>query len=1404
LNFHKWSNASAWEEVGYTLPVEGDTVFIPPGAWFVMDIDPPPLKRIFVYGGLEVEDEADHVLDVEIMLIQGGKFQVGTQSEPHTHKFELVLTGNHYTEDQPLPDGPNLGAKALGVFGFADMHGQDIGTAWTKLASTAAAGDMSIELTEEVTWAAGSEIVISSTGYELHETERKTIASVSGTTITLTEALEFEHLSTEATLSDGKKFPMRSEVGILTRNVRIVGNDYAEIEEEMFGGRVLVGTFEQDDVEYIGFARFSNVEFAVAGQDGWYDNFDPRYALAFLDIGDSVDADGAPNAEESYVKKCAFNYNYNSAIGVFGSNNIPIEDNVIYRFINNGIFDEGVGNRITGNLVTKGESIKRTREQAASIEFFGCINIVRATMTVLNNNVMAGCADGGLYTIGNPCENEYTMSNNEVHGAQHGVHMSSMGVARPESGCTSFRNFYAWKIWDYAVHTKSENSIEFSNIVSVDSGVGFLPFGVGPSADKHEYEEKYMTFADSIIVAVSDIYDCALEDAGIDIHKSAMDKSRKWAGRNKKISGSRRAHHTGIIWPIFQSAFGEPDFPWHKAVKGAAGTNPALRGILNLSNVTFANFGENCWGTDLVFRTNFGEDDMNFPINATDIKYVDVAQENIIFMDEPILSKINPSDCTDFDCDGLKKAIIYDNDGSVSGDGNSGTIIPDSAFEWDGNPARGLGYYRIPKPMITTIEGQKIAYEDKMPNTGIYRDDTCTWNSDWRAYKCQDINHRIMVIESMDRDSKIRRLAPIAMLANPGSDGYIDLVNGPQDFSCCQGYICAERLSTFFTLVATGMEYEVMFTSIPPQNFRIHMLYNDGGEAVRTKIWFPKQQRLDIYVNGMLMMPNNIDTTSEDYNLLPPDDSFIPALTEANGANYFDPNSGHLYLIVKGPSTIEIKTQPIVVLKLGMTVPIENFFEENVVGNLAGLLGIDPSNIRVTNIVREGSTGRKKRSEGDVIGVEFEIGPPPQDTLVEFFPEEYTYVTPSEFTENPAYTTEATVGPTTTPWNEPADYLNYDELQNVQVLLANGFQTGSLGAGLGINVTGLTMEEPVIPPAAPPPYEGPEARGQITDITYAELLAINNSATLDLYTPKAFDVPEAVAIANDPEDVFEMKVLSEPVLIYVKDSAGKMISSLGDESDPWICGVTVLSGPGGSVMGTTTAPFIDGIATFDDIFVDLAGNDYILEFGISYPETTITKAASIPFNVGGRPLGIKFDSPSLLVAQNESFTLAASIWDEALDEAASSDVLSIIGWECSAALNGGNLTGTTNISVPTGDGMVVFDDLIIEETGLNYDIIVECENTATNETISAVTPQFHVHEFPDVGMLRQTVTTFEFKGPLNKVADILSAFEGTMGSVTCKGCPPGVVQASADSDSDDIPAGNYNECWSPIVESENC
>ena len=1288
LDFHSWSNQSAWESLGYTMPVEGDTVFIPPGAWFVMDIDPPPLKRIYLYGGLEIMDDADHKLEAELILIQGGKLECGTQDVPHVNNFELVLHGNHLTEDQPLPNGPNLGAKALGVFGFLDMHGVDSGVSFVKLAADANAGDSTLELTQPVSWAIGSEVVISSTSYELHETERRTVTDISGTTLTLDSPLEYTHIGRTSTLEDGTEIIMSGEVGLLTKNVKIIGNDYAEIVDEQFGARVLVGEFTQDDIIYTGYARFSNVEFAIAGQEGWFDNYDPRYALAYLDTGDSVDANGEQKKKESYVKKCSFNYLYNSAIGVFGSNNIPVEDNVIYRFINNGIFDEGRGNRINRNLVTMGEAIARIKMQVHNENFFGCINNVRATNYTLNDNIMAGCAQAGLYTLGYDCDMDYKMTGNEIHTAMHGIHVDSYGVSRPESGCVRVSDVQVWKSYDFGLYARSESSVVFDTITAADNGVGILPNIYGPASDAHQFEDKYVTLENSVIIGTSDSYDCDKEETP-DVFTAPKEGGRKWVGRNNPMTNDRRSHHVGVVAPIFQASYGKRKLKWQSNLVGAAGTYPALRGILNLNSVVFSNFGETCGKTDIVFRTNTKQDDVNWPIRAAGVRFMAVEESNKVFFDEPLASKINPADCTDFDCDGMKKVMIMDTDGSVAGDSTAGTFIPDSAFEWDGNPARGLGYYRVPKPMITELNGDRIEYADKMPNKGIYRDNSCVYNENWRAFRCTGINHRLMIIESMDRDSKIRRLSPIAMLANPGTDGYIDLVNGPQDFSCCQGYTCAERLSTFYTMVATGIEYEVMFTSIPPQNFRIHMLHNTDGDAVRAKIWFPKQQRLDVYVDGMFMNPENKDFSSEDYALLPPSLDYIPSLDYAHGSNYFDPNTGHLYVIVKD-GVVNIKTQPIVVLKLGMTVPIENFFEENVIENIAGLLGIDPSNIRITNIVREGTTANTKREASDTItSVEFEIGPPPQATLENFMPPEYSYTTPStsNFTENPLYTTtiEST---TTTEWVPPATWIDFEDLQNVEATLANNFQTGNLATTLGLNITGMGIENAIEPPAEPPAYTSPEERAEITEMTWAEQSAANNTAALENYAEIEYDVPYSLKLSVEPAAVNEMQAMTPAISLYVATEEGTMITDLGGEADPWMCTVTVKSGPGG-LAGILTVPFIDGVASFDDLRVDTSGEDYVLEFFISYPENAnLAPVDTMPFTAMGRPLGLMFTNYINMVAEQDTFSVTPDIWDAALDMIVDPVVIGSIEWECTASLeagdNAGVLSGTVAITVAAG------------------------------------------------------------------------------------------------------------------------
>ena len=89
--------------------------------------------------------------------------------------------------------------------------------------------------------------------------------------------------------------------------------------------------------------------------------------------------------------------------------------------------------------------------------------------------------------------------------------------------------------------------------------------------------------------------------------------------------------------------------------------------------------------------------------------------------------------------------------------------------------------------------------------SGIYRGQNCTYMSAWTAYKCFGDNYEMLIIESMDDDTETRRLSPVAIAANPFNNGYIDLINGPQDHGWCSGYTCRKRVSTFMAIVATGL-----------------------------------------------------------------------------------------------------------------------------------------------------------------------------------------------------------------------------------------------------------------------------------------------------------------------------------------------------------------------------------------------------------------------------------------------------------------------------------------------------------------------------------------------------------------------------------------------------------------------
>lgn len=70
------------------------------------------------------------------------------------------------------------------------------------------------------------------------------------------------------------------------------------------------------------------------------------------------------------------------------------------------------------------------------------------------------------------------------------------------------------------------------------------------------------------------------------------------------------------------------------------------------------------------------------------------------------------------DCDAKKKTMLKDLDGSILG--IVGSVISQSEYEWDGDPRRGLGDYRIPKAMLSFPNGSRIPVDQIAPHKGRY------------------------------------------------------------------------------------------------------------------------------------------------------------------------------------------------------------------------------------------------------------------------------------------------------------------------------------------------------------------------------------------------------------------------------------------------------------------------------------------------------------------------------------------------------------------------------------------------------------------------------------------------------------------------------------------------------------
>ncbi|XP_021354106.1 fibrocystin-L-like [Mizuhopecten yessoensis] len=1233
-DFVYWSASNSWTWLSNTLPEAGTDLTIPKDVWMVADMAIPWFNKVILYGTIEFDHGptapyCNIDLNATHIIILGGRLIIGWPDAPYLGNSQVILRGNWQTaEYTDLTNAPTVGAKAIGVFGGLDLHGIDVGVSWTRLAATAAAGASTITLAKAVNWTAGNEIVLATTSYDMWETETFRISSVSqdGLTLTLNSSLLYKHVVHTETIN-GMTINLGAEVGLLSRNVKVIGEDYANMFKESFGARTLVGVAQQGSSLYIGYARLSNVEFFHTGQESYTEFYDARFSLTFLDGGT------VSNIKPSSVNKCAFHNGFSPAIGVYGTHGLPIDDNVLHHTVWWGIETFSDDTRLRRNLLTLvvWEGAYQDREEQFNYRFEGAINAEKAKDIVIEDNVVAGAERVG-----------YRLNAMECGSAGYGrnlVHSSLTGFGIfPEDeltvSCVQISNITAWKCRDSGIFYENSASVEINSVLLIENTVGTAPLVIGPAAISHLTADKYVLIKDSTVVGATTSFDCATDTLKSDENIAFSSQARTW-----NTDGS----HIGIGFAMFLS--GSNNMP--KKPHLGSMSYPAILGITNLDGVTFAHFNTICGVNDFAVTTNAKGDDGLHPIKSKNAVLNDVSTDNKIRYYRPNVGKINSADCVDMDCDGLKKGLFSDEDGSFLG--SSGAVVPQSEWEWDGDARRGLGDYRIPKTMLTTLDGTRIPVNDIAPNKGIIRNNNCQYRTAWQAYQCTDLTYKMLIIESMDADTETRRVSPVAILG----DGYLDLINGPQDHGWCSGYTCRKRVSTFMALVATGKEYLIHFTGTSPQHLRYFLIDANSTQSIKLAVWYSQPNRRDVYVEGISVQAKNGRTVNGAYILDPPTypEEFMPNVSDTSGQNYFDRDSGLLHFTIRGDKSLEVKTDPSIIVSFQFpAMSIDDFFGPQLIQHLAAFFNLSPDKVRLVKIVRETTPAgrRRKRSTGNDQAV-VEISDTPRSNI------------------------------------NDSSGLTPEQLQNISATLVNEIQLGNISQVVNLTVVGVAVVEPLASPGTP------EWNATTTDSAY---IVISEASSMR-FNPAPEPQHEGVVFRTQPK-------------IQVLNAQGQPITQLGTASQPWE--ITASLRPGGSnalanLTGNLTVEFVNGWANFTDLLITQFGTDFYIDFTLTVPTDSNFTIASDPLTVTGRPIIASISSMTSTVIENNNFAISVELRDEVTSELIPDIAWRGHTWTMTAELNKpelhpGSMAGSNETVFSTSSSAANFYTLSFTSLGI--------------------------------------------------------------------------------------------------------
>lgn len=365
-----WSDPATW---GGTLPQAGQSVLIAPGRTVILDIATPALATLTVEGALIGAHDRDLALTAAIVMVHGGMFRIGCADDAFTRNASITLTGAPSTAS---PHG--MGTKVLGAMGGGriEMFGRPV-TAWTRLAANSAVGATQIDVVDAGGWREGDRLVVASGSSEPNQAEVRTVAARVGNRLTLDAPLASARLGVLRSV-DGRSLDLRTEVGLLSRNITIQGD--AGSDATRFGGHVMTMAGSAIRVDGVRFLRM-----------GQFDRLG-RYPFHWHLVGD---------ASGQFIRNSAIDGSFQRGVVIHETRNAEVSGNVAYDTVGHNYVVEdplAIGNTLRNNLAVRNRIAFMTDPGLVPQNDDVASNFwIRAARNTFAGNVAAGAEGNGFW-----------------------------------------------------------------------------------------------------------------------------------------------------------------------------------------------------------------------------------------------------------------------------------------------------------------------------------------------------------------------------------------------------------------------------------------------------------------------------------------------------------------------------------------------------------------------------------------------------------------------------------------------------------------------------------------------------------------------------------------------------------------------------------------------------------------------------------------------------------------------------------------------------------------------------------------------------------------------------------------------------------------------------------------------